>query len=98
QISNQQRYPEADRLFAEARAFVQRAPDRLTAAQLDYYLALNALNPRNVAKAKELAERAELEYAAILPPHLLAAAKRGTRVSAAGLARQDGADSGPLQF
>jgi CHAT domain-containing protein len=94
QISNQQRYAEAEGMFAQAGALVERAPDKLNAAQLDYYRALHASNRHDITTAKEFAHLAETEFAAVVPARLLASATG----DASRHATADAADSGPLQF
>jgi CHAT domain-containing protein len=78
QISNQQHFPEATALFARARALLTDGADPLVVARLDYYLAMHALNQGQTAQAKGLAEKAEKEFAAFVPPGMEEAALRGS--------------------
>jgi len=78
QISNQQHFPEATALFARARALLTEGADPLVVARLDYYMAMHALNQGKTAEAKRLADKAEKEFAAFVPPGMEEAALRGS--------------------
>ncbi|HEX7967980.1 MAG TPA: tetratricopeptide repeat protein, partial [Stellaceae bacterium] len=86
QISNQERFAEAGALFARARSLLADGADPLVVARLDYYLAMHALNQKLLADAKALAQKAEKEYAAFVPPGMAEAALRGSPAPAAASA------------
>jgi CHAT domain-containing protein len=77
QVSNQQRFTEADALLARAEALAAHSPDPLIMARLHYYVALDAANQRDRAKATAFAAKAAQEYAAAVPADLLERARRG---------------------
>ncbi len=87
QLSNQQRFSEADALIARASGLQTTAPDPLISARLDYYLAMNALNRKQADKAKELANKAEQDYVAFVPPDMRQAALRGDDAARSGSSR-----------
>jgi CHAT domain-containing protein len=94
QISNQQRFAEADGLFAQAASLAQSISDPLIIAELNYYLALHNANRRDVARAKAFAAKAEEQYAAVVPAYIREAARHGV----GGAAIRAGDGSGPLPF
>ncbi len=77
QISNQQHFAEATALFDRARALLNDGSDPLVTARLDYYVAMHALNQGQTAQAKTLADKAEKEFAAFVPPGIEEAALHG---------------------
>jgi len=68
QISHQRAAPEADRLLDQAAALTARSGDRLAAAQLDYYRAVNAAYEHKPREAAKWAETAEAAFGRLLPP------------------------------
>jgi CHAT domain-containing protein len=98
QISNQERFAEASRLFTRAAALAAQSNDPLQLAELDYYLALHASNQHDLAQAKKYAEQSEKRYAGVVPAHLRLAAERGGSGEAARINKADLSDEGPLQF
>jgi CHAT domain-containing protein len=84
QISNQRRFVEADALFQRAGALIAQLPDPLVVARLDYYRAVHANTQGRHEDAKELAGRAEQEFAAFVPPELRETAARGATARASG--------------
>lgn len=72
QVSNEERYPEADGLFAEAERLAPRAADPTAPARLLHYRALHALNQGNLPEALTLLRQAEANYATLLPASALA--------------------------
>ncbi len=73
QVSDQGRFVEADTLFARAELLAPGATDRLAPARLLHYRALHALNQGQLPQALALLHRAEVAYAAFVPPDMLAA-------------------------
>ena len=71
QISDQGRYAEADRLFAQAGKLVKGAADPTAAARLLHYRALDALNQHDLPKALRLLRRAEAAYVSMVPASAL---------------------------
>ena len=96
QLSNQQHFPEASALFARARLLAADS-DPLVAARLDYYLAMHALNQGQAAQAKTLADQAEREFAAFVPPGIEEAARRGSPVASAASGAARNAALGAIQ-
>lgn len=70
-LSNQQRFREADLLFARAGALTERAADPLMQPRLLHYRGLHALNQGNTPEAAELLARAETLYQPYVPASLL---------------------------
>jgi len=97
QISNQQHFPEASALFARAGTLLADGSDPLVAARLDYYLAMHALNQGQAAQAKTLADKAETEFAAFVPPGLEEAALRGSPAATAASGTARNAALGAIQ-
>ncbi len=73
QLSDQGRFAEADRLFAQADLLAYRAADPVAPPRLAHYRALHALNQERLQEALALLDRAERAYSALLPPDTLAA-------------------------
>lgn len=73
QVSNQQRFPEADGLFASAAQLAPTASDPLAKAELLHDRALNMANQRRWEEALSLLRRAEAAYAANVPKEALSA-------------------------
>ncbi|MGG5890592.1 CHAT domain-containing protein [Falsiroseomonas sp. HC035] len=72
-ISNQQRFSEAEALFQRAETLVASSSDRTARARLQHYRGLHALNLRQDAQALELLAEAEAGYLDFVPPDLLTA-------------------------
>jgi CHAT domain-containing protein len=68
QISNQNRFAEADQLFQRASRIAQRDSDPVALASLDLYLAEHAANRGNFDEAGDFAGRAETEFLRSAPP------------------------------
>jgi CHAT domain-containing protein len=79
QISNQDRYVEADQLFASAHRLVVSQSDPILAARYEVYQAEHEANRQRYKEAEAHAARAESEYAALVPAGLLNAANGGQR-------------------
>jgi CHAT domain-containing protein len=75
QISDQNRFAEADSLFGQADRLASRASDRAAVARLRHYQALNALNEGHYETALGLLNSAETEYATLVPTESLQAAR-----------------------
>jgi CHAT domain-containing protein/tetratricopeptide (TPR) repeat protein len=80
-LSNQQRYREADLLFQRATALAPAAADPLARGRLLHYRGLHALNQGRNEEAGELLARAEIAYQGFVPASLLA---RGSTQDLAG--------------
>jgi CHAT domain-containing protein len=71
-ISNQQRFGEAEALFRRAEALAPAASDRTAPARLRHYRGLHALNQRDNVRALDLLAQAEAGYLGFVPPEILA--------------------------
>jgi CHAT domain-containing protein len=81
-ISNQQRFGEAEVLFRRAERLAPGASDRTAPARLHHYRGLHAMNERQDAAALDLLARAEAGYLEFVPPDLLAARPETREVEA----------------
>ncbi|HEV2675033.1 MAG TPA: CHAT domain-containing protein [Aliidongia sp.] len=86
QISNQNRFDEADGWFAQAARLNARTPNSLFQARYDFYLGLHLLNQTKFEEAQASLARAEREFAAYVPTGLKDAAMRGSVSGQSGLA------------
>jgi CHAT domain-containing protein len=91
QVSDQERFAEADTLFRQAERLAPRANDKAARARLQHYQALHALNQARLEQALALLDAAEGGYAAIVPRESLQAAGTGA-LPAVRLASAGGAD------
>ena len=73
QLSNQDRFQEAELYFARAATLVERASDPLAAARLSHYRALDTINRGDPAAALRHLRVAEAEYRRALPQSAIAA-------------------------
>jgi CHAT domain-containing protein len=74
QVSDQERFAEADSLFQQAEKLAPRANDKAAVARLKHYEALNALNQGRLQQALSLLDLAEVDYTALVPRDSLQAA------------------------
>lgn len=70
-LSDEARYGQADTLFDQARRLAPAAADATAVPRVLHYRGLDALNQRHYRRAMVLLARAELGYAALVPPSLL---------------------------
>lgn len=77
QISNQDRYVEADQLFASAHRLVANQADPLLGARYEIYLAEHESNRQRYKEASAHAARAEAGFSSLVPVALLNAASGG---------------------
>jgi CHAT domain-containing protein len=77
QISNQDRYVEADQLFASARRLVASQSDPLLDARYEIYMAEHEANRQRYKEAAAYAARAETGFSSLVPIALLNAANGG---------------------
>ncbi|HEY4171529.1 MAG TPA: hypothetical protein VGM42_00770, partial [Rhodopila sp.] len=87
QLSDQQRFSEADALFRQAEPLAAKSTDKAAPARLWHYEALNALNQGRNAQALTLLDRADGGYASLVPAGSLSgasslAATNGTQTQA----------------
>ncbi len=73
QVSDQQRFAEADSLFQQADKLAPRANDKAAVARLLHYRALNALNQGKLDQALSLLDAAAADYATLVPRESLQA-------------------------
>lgn len=73
QVSDQQRFAEADSLFQRADGFASHASDKAAVARLRHYRALNALNQGKLDQALALLDASAADYAALVPRESLQA-------------------------
>jgi len=71
QVSDQQRFAEADALFQQADKLAPRANDKAAVARLLHYRALDALNQGRLQQALALLDAAAAGYTALIPPESL---------------------------
>jgi len=71
QVSDQQRFAEADALFQQADKLAPRANDKAAVARLLHYRALDALNQGRLQQALALLDAAAAGYTALIPPDSL---------------------------
>ena len=76
QLSDQERYADADILFKQADALAPRSSDPAAVARLDHYRALHALNQGKKQQAMELLAAARTAYSAHIPAEALNARPR----------------------
>lgn len=81
-LSNQERFREANALFARAEILGPRAEDRVAPARTIHYRALHDLNQGKLAEAGAGLLRAEAAYTALVPPEAI----RGGGLGAGALA------------
>jgi CHAT domain-containing protein len=74
QISDQERFAEADSLFLQAERLAPRANDKAAKPRLQHYRALHALNQGRLEQALALLDDAEAGYTALVPRESLQAA------------------------
>jgi CHAT domain-containing protein len=67
QVSNQDRFGEADNLFMQAQGLIGGQPDPLLRASLNLYLAEDASNRGQVEKATKLVDLAETQFETVIP-------------------------------
>jgi CHAT domain-containing protein len=79
QVSNQDRFAEADLLFHRAEALLAAEPDPFRHAQLDLSLAIDASNRGRFDEAAMLVARAESDYDLLVPPAYQRAASTAPR-------------------
>ncbi len=72
-LSNQQRFREADQLFARATTLAPRSVDTVDAVRLVHYRGLHAMNQAKNDQALDLLGQAEAGYVALVPARLLVA-------------------------
>jgi CHAT domain-containing protein len=72
-LSDAGQYPEAESLFAQAQARIGQSTDPTAGAKLLHYEGLDALNQGNFGEALADLQVAEANYAAQVPPDILAA-------------------------
>jgi CHAT domain-containing protein len=82
QLSNQQRYPEADALFDRAGTLVRNAADPAAGARLLHYRGLDALNRGKPDEALALLKRAEDAYTELVPTGAMNAASQAAETPA----------------
>ena len=68
QLSNEQRYAEADALFDRTQTLTQASADPAATARLLHYRGLDALNRDKPEEALDLLKQAEAAYAQLVPP------------------------------
>ncbi|GGF11093.1 hypothetical protein GCM10011611_15920 [Aliidongia dinghuensis] len=78
QLSNQNRFDEADGWFAQAARLNARAPNALFQARYDFYRGLHLLNQSKAEEAQVSLARAEQGFGAYVPAGLKDAAIRGS--------------------
>jgi CHAT domain-containing protein len=71
QVSDQQRFAEADALFQQADELAPRANDKAAVARLLHYRALDALNQERLQQALGLLDAAAAAYTALIPSESL---------------------------
>ncbi|HYM03715.1 MAG TPA: CHAT domain-containing protein, partial [Stellaceae bacterium] len=82
QVSNQQRFVEAEALLARARTLAAQSTDPLTRPRLDYYVAINAANKGDIATAATNAAQAAQAFGVLVPASLREQAGRGPALAA----------------
>ncbi len=92
QVSDQNRFAEADTLFQQAETLAPQAADKAAPARLLHYRALDALNQGHNETAMALLARAAAAYTALVPPeslHAGAPAAPPLQLAAAGTTAND---------
>jgi len=84
QVSNQERFAEADLLFRRAEVLLANEPDPLRHAQLDLSLAIHASNRGKFDEAAQHVARAEQQYDTLVPPSYQTTAGGARRVGRSG--------------